>query len=76
VEQGPCHAPSGCDHQSDLLLNLDASVTVFQMMTHSEATKQQTMLTSLSPIKIPPKDFCQYATHITLYYKHHIKYCE
>jgi len=37
VEKGPCHEPSECDHQSDLLSNLDASVTVSQTMIHSEA---------------------------------------
>lgn len=40
MEMGPCRAPSGCDHRSNLLLNSDASVTVFQMMTRSEAVKQ------------------------------------
>jgi len=34
---GPYHAPTVCDHQSGLLLNLDASVTIFQMTTRSAA---------------------------------------
>ena len=38
---GPYHAPSACDHQSGLLLNLDASATIFQTMTHSEAATAQ-----------------------------------
>jgi len=40
VETAPFRVPSECDRQSDLSLNSDASETVFQTTTHSEAATE------------------------------------